>query len=50
MKKLKNLIDTKQLSKKEQQKVKGGGRGETCYVECSPEDLCSGFRCYRNLN
>ena len=39
MKTLKNLIDAKKLSKKEQQAVKGGGTNNICYADCSADEL-----------
>jgi len=45
MKALKNLIDAKQLSKKEQQAVKGGGP-ITCYVMCPVDHGCIGTTCF----
>jgi len=47
MKTLKNLIDAKQLSKKEQQAVKGGGTNNICYADCSADEFCKGYICYQ---
>ena len=47
MKTLKNLIDAKQLSKKEQQTVKGGRPNNICYADCSADEYCIGYRCYQ---
>jgi len=46
MKTLKKLIDAKQLSKKEQQAIKGGSDEMQCWVLCPADYYCNRYNCY----